>query len=94
MEDGTAYGCCAAIGAAGTTLLQKSAVLVKDDAVMLGMYESGDISLELPNGNVLRIRTQTAYPTDGKICMSVELSAPAEFSLCLRTNSIAVASFG
>lgn len=87
LEDGTAYGCCAAIGAAGTTLLQKSAVLVKDDAVMLGMYESGDISLELPNGNVLRIRTQTAYPTDGKICMSVELSASAEFSLCLRIPS-------
>lgn len=84
LEDGTAYGCCAAIGAAGTTLLQKSAVLANSDTVMIGMYESGTISLNLHEEVSLRIKTKTAYPADGKICMSIELSDTSEFSLFLR----------
>ena len=84
LEDGTAYGCCAAIGAAGSAVFPKSAVLVEDGGVFIGLYEEGSVKVTLSDGTNLKIVTETAYPSDGKIRITLLPDRQSEFKLSIR----------
>ncbi len=92
MSDGHYYGCCACIGAAGIGLIPKLAIMEKDGAVVVNMYASGVAEVKTPTGNELVINTETAYPVDGKIKMSLSLDKSESFELILRVPEWSVKS--
>ena len=84
MRDNHYYGCCACIGSAGIGLVPRIAALTAEDTVALNLYIPGEISLSVPGGETLTLRTETSYPAEGEILISLGLSAPARFTLRLR----------
>ena len=87
MQDGTYYGCCAAIGSAGTGLVPNSSVMRRVDGISVNLYLPGVVLAETPAGNPVRLRLETGYPADGKIRITVELQKPELFTLALRIPS-------
>ncbi len=83
LADGSYFGCCACIGAAGVGVLLKNAVLVDDDSITISFYESGNINL-IFNGTPVSIEIQTKYPLDGQITLNINTESPVEFKLLLR----------
>ena len=84
FSDGTFYGCCACIGAAGAGIIPRFALLHSKDGITLNYYERGEICTQTPNGNPLKVMMETKYPYDGKIRISLELAAPETFTLSFR----------
>lgn len=85
MENGTFfYGCCAAIGAAGTGLFPNLHLLRAGNEIVLEFYTQGEIKFTLQNGHPVTIRTQTAYPYDGTIKLTVQTEETEAFALKLR----------
>jgi DUF1680 family protein len=81
MSDGSYYGCCVCIGAAGVGVFAKHALLAGDDSVTLNFYESGENEILTDSGRI-RIVTQTDYPADGRIRLNI--SSERGFVLRLR----------
>ncbi len=84
MRDNHYYGCCACIGSAGIGLVPRIAALTAEDTVALNLYIPGEISLSVPGGETLTLRTEASYPAEGEILVSLGLSAPTRFTLRLR----------
>lgn len=78
------YGCCAAIGAAGTGLVPHMAAQHTADGVVFQLYINGDYVFE----GGLHIGVETAYPVDGQVTLRV-LEAPAPQTLRLRIPDFA-----
>ena len=87
MQDGTAYGCCAAIGACGMGIVPKATCLQRRDGVALTMYHDSVIDTQIPDGSAVRLTVQGGYPVNGKITIGVSPAVPAEFTLALRIPS-------
>ncbi|MBQ2667747.1 MAG: glycoside hydrolase family 127 protein [Clostridia bacterium] len=64
------YGCCAAIGAAGTALPVLTAVTTEKTGIRVNYYEAGTVCV-----GGFRLQIDTAYPADGEISITV-LEAP------------------
>ena len=89
MENGTQYcGCCIAIGAAGTALVPDAAAREREYGIEIGIYQSGRICASV-NGIVVAIFTQTSYPSDGEVCMTINPEKETVFDLVLRIPSFA-----
>lgn len=84
FPDGTFYGCCACIGAAGGGIIPRFALMRAEHGVTLNYYEKGIIKTSTPTGGELAIAMDTAYPYDGRVNIALELSAPESFDLTLR----------
>lgn len=84
MRDGHFYGCCAAIGAAGSGLFHKMACLTSKNGILLNLYEKGEINTFTPDGKSLSLSVDTAYPVDGRITLTLALDAPETFEIALR----------
>ena len=78
LLDGSYYGCCAAIGAAGFGAVTSMSAQVEEDTLKVSFYENGKIKF---GSNEVCVKTD--YPFDGKIELSVD-SASDEFGLALR----------
>ncbi|MDD4369402.1 MAG: glycoside hydrolase family 127 protein [Oscillospiraceae bacterium] len=50
LQDGRFYGCCAAIGSAGTGLIPQAAVLLNDHGLSFNLYVAGQIKLDFADG--------------------------------------------
>ena len=83
MPDGSYYGCCACIGAAGVGVVLKNAVTVDGGTVTLNFYENGRVSLSCL-GTAVTLTVKTDYPRDGHIRVEVEAASPLTFTLRLR----------
>ena len=83
LADGSYYGCCACIGAAGVGVFLQNAVLADEDSVTVSFYESGVINLAF-NGIPVSIEIKTEYPVDGRITLDICADSPVEFKLLLR----------
>jgi DUF1680 family protein len=70
FPEGGSYGCCVAIGAAGTSLPILTAVTVTKGGIAVNYYEKGRVNIQ---GFTLEIDTN--YPLSGEITIKV-LSAP------------------
>lgn len=90
IHEKTAFcGCCIAIGAAGLPVLLDSAVIPGEDGFAFGTYIPGETESavgEIP----VRLRVETAYPSDGKVKIIVEPEKTADFAISLRIPSFAV----
>ncbi len=78
------YGCCAAIGAAGTALPLLLAATASKDGVHLNFYETGTVE-----AGGFRLRVDTRYPADGLVHITVEEAETAERELALRIPGFA-----
>ena len=83
LPDGSYYGCCACIGAAGVGVFLQNAVVVDGDAVTVNFYERGTVALCVGDTDVT-LTVDTAYPADGKVTVSVTAAVPVRFALRLR----------
>lgn len=69
---GSSYGCCVAIGAAGTSLPLLTAVTVGKEGIFFNYYENGRISIQ-----DFDFEIDTRYPLDGEITVKI-LKAPKD----------------
>ncbi len=84
FSDGTFYGCCACIGAAGGGVIPQFALMRSRDGFVVNYYEKGTVDTLTPNGNSLKINFDTKYPYDGKISILFELDKNECFSVAFR----------
>ncbi|MBQ4268572.1 MAG: glycoside hydrolase family 127 protein [Clostridia bacterium] len=87
MEDGTNYGCCACIGAAGVALPPLLAVVREESGLVMNFYFSGKIQTQTPSGNGVRLEIVGGYPTDGRIKVLVKSEKEEKFTLRFRKPS-------
>lgn len=78
------YGCCVAIGAAGTGIIPSIAVMGRKDGVAVNLYERGEVRTVTPSGKPLTLHFDTDYPYDGKIDITLDTEATEEFTIALR----------
>lgn len=84
MADGTIYGCCAAIGAAGTGLLPFYALYRSREGAAVNLYLPGRGELATPGGQALAVHIETRYPVEQEVRLRLELERPETFCLDLR----------
>lgn len=84
MEGGKAYGCCVCIAAAGVGMVPRTSVLTAKDGITVNLYIKGRVKTFTPEGTALEILTDTAYPVDGKIVLTLSPEKAEEFTLRLR----------
>ncbi len=84
FPDGTFYGCCACIGAAGAGIIPQMALLRGKTGITLNFYERGVMKTETPTGKDLALAIDTAYPYDGAVGITLSLAAAERFDLTVR----------
>ncbi len=84
LSDGTTYGCCACIGAAGLGNIPRMAVLQRQDGLVLNYYEKGTVKAHTPSGSELTLDLNTEYPYDGRVEITLSLAESESFALVLR----------
>ena len=84
MSDNHYYGCCACIGAAGLGLVPKMALLEAEKGFVMNLFIDGSIKTVTSNGNPLMFRTETNYPVNGTVRITLEMSQNEDFELCIR----------
>ena len=84
FPDGTFYGCCACIGAAGSGIMPRFALLRSDKGIALNFYEKGVINTVTPLNKPLSLNLETAYPLCGNIKIMLELEDAEDFEITLR----------
>ncbi len=87
FDDGSFYGCCACIGAAGVGLIPQTAVLQVNGGLAVNFYEPCCMELKTPAGRALHLRIDTDYPYDGRVEICVEPEQAEHFALLLRIPS-------
>jgi len=83
LSDGSYYGCCACIGAAGVGVFLRHMVMTDSEGIVLNFLENGETSVSYKEKNVC-LTVETAYPADGKIRIRVSTAEPMFFSLKIR----------
>ena len=81
------WGCCVAIGAAGTGILPMTAAMKTKNGVALNLYFAGTYEQTLPNGKFVRLKTETDYPKSGLVKLTVETDSEDAFEFRLRIPS-------
>ncbi|MBQ9112250.1 MAG: glycoside hydrolase family 127 protein [Clostridia bacterium] len=84
FPDGSFYGCCACIGAAGAGTIPRMAVLRREDGIAINFYEKGVISAKTPGGKDMTLSMATEYPYDGKVAVTVDMAEAERFTVALR----------
>ena len=84
FDQGGSYGCCEAIGAAGTALSAMAGTMRDADGLVCNLYENGEVKAATPAGNPLLLQTETNYPVEADIRMTVRLQTPEAFAIKLR----------
>ena len=77
------WGCCVAIGAAGTGLIPMTATMRSKNGVAMNLYLPGTYT-QTVNGTTVTLHTETEYPKNGKIAIRVETESECAFVLSLR----------
>lgn len=83
LGDGSYYGCCTAIAAAGVGTYLKHSVMISDRGIVINFFENGTASL-FYCGKKITLKMETAYPMDGKIRMTVHTDEPISCALMIR----------
>ncbi len=85
FPEGSNYGCCACIGAAGTALYPLYAFVMRGATLYANFYLQGEAETITPNGQTLRIKCASAYPADGQVALTVNgLKKSETFAMAVR----------
>ena len=87
MRDNHYYGCCACIGAAGLGLFPKMAVLSSRDGFAVNLYANGTVKSQTPKGNPITFTTDTKYPLEGTVTITLSLTKEERLELKFRNPS-------
>ncbi|MBR6709250.1 MAG: glycoside hydrolase family 127 protein [Clostridia bacterium] len=79
ISDTKYYGCCVAIGAAGTALPLLTAVTATNSGAAVNFYEGGSVT-----AGGFTLVTETQYPAEGRVKITVAEAEPGERVLSLR----------
>lgn len=93
IAPGKHYGCCAAIGAAGTALPLLTAVTAAKQGIAINYYETATVS-----AGGFRLTMETNYPADGQVRIRIEEANEGQIRLripafsgkntCIRVNGV------
>ena len=84
FPDGTFYGCCACIAAAGSGMIPRFALLKNDRGLVLNFYEAGAMNTLTPAGQALTITQSTSYPVGSKVAITLTVENSECFAFSLR----------
>lgn len=84
MSDKYYYGCCAAIGAAGIGLVPKMQIMSYNNGFAMNLYINGEANTKTSNGNKVTFVTDTEYPKNGNIKITVKTEKSCDFEVMLR----------
>ncbi len=84
FTDGSFYGCCACIAAAGIALVPLCAALQAADGVTLNMTFSGELTAQTPSGQAVTLTAETTYPRALDYTARITLTKAERFTLRLR----------
>ena len=84
MSDNHYYGCCACIGSLGAGLVPKIHLLSKEDGFTLNLFINGTIKSKTPKGNAIEFKTNTEYPKDSKVSITLSMKEKESFSIYIR----------
>ena len=87
IMDGRVYGCCAAIGAAGTGIIPLSSAMLSKDGLYMNLYIPGVIRAQTPLGNEFTLNVDTEYPKNGSIKITLGGNCAEEMLLAFRIPS-------
>jgi hypothetical protein len=76
--------CCLSSGPRGVALIPTFSTSVDADGVVMNLYDAGTAKLTLRNGKPVMLTTETIYPSDGRIVITVEPESSARFTLKAR----------
>jgi hypothetical protein len=76
--------CCLSSGPRGISLIPTFAVSADDDGVVFNLYEQGTAKLKFRDGTVVGLSTETKYPSDELIRITLSPESAASFALKLR----------
>ncbi len=84
FADGSFYGCCACIGAAGTGIMPQFAFIKSERGIAINFYEKSELQTKTPKGNGIFIAVKTTYPLDENVKITVHTDTPENFELAFR----------
>ena len=84
MEDGSNYGCCVCIGAAGIALMPLFALFRDTNGFVFNFLFDGTVCTTTPSGHVVKFKISGGYPTSKTIKIQVECETEERFSLRFR----------
>jgi hypothetical protein len=76
--------CCLSSGPRGVALIPTFASSVDADGVVVNLYDAGTAKLTLRDGKPVTLTTETIYPSDGKIVITVDPGSAAPFAFKAR----------
>ncbi|MCX6872856.1 MAG: glycoside hydrolase family 127 protein [Verrucomicrobia bacterium] len=76
--------CCLSSGPRGVALIPTFASSVDADGVVVNLYDAGTAKLTLRDGKPVMLTTETIYPSDGKIVITVDTGSAAPFTFKAR----------
>lgn len=84
MSDNHYYGCCACIGAVGIGLVPKMALLTTKNGFAVNLFVNGSMETVTAGGSRITFKTETDYPVNGKIAITLEMEQNEVFELLIR----------
>ncbi len=93
LSDGSYYGCCARIGAAGLGVFIKNMLVIQEDTVTLNFFEQGEFCFSI-RGQEVCLSVETDYPVNGAIRIKIDCAAPTFFRLKIRNPAYAEGASG
>ena len=84
MSDGSFYGCCACIAAAGIGMMPEFALMQNEAGIVLNVYYAGSATFATKGGQTATLAQKTSYPYDNRVEMTLELAHDEEFAITLR----------
>ncbi|NOS70252.1 MAG: hypothetical protein HOP33_10010, partial [Verrucomicrobia bacterium] len=81
---GVGFTCCLSSGPRGLALIPTFAVTTDADGVVVNLYESGQARLALRNGTSVQLNTDTQYPGEDRIRITVSPEKKKSFAVKLR----------
>jgi DUF1680 family protein len=76
--------CCLSSGPRGVALIPTFAASVDADGVVINLYDAGTAKLTLRDGKPVTLTTETIYPSDGKIVITVDPESAVPFAFKAR----------
>ena len=76
--------CCLSSGPRGVSLIPTFALSTDADGVVVNLYDEGAAKLQLRDGTPVTVTTETKYPSDGRIRITLSPEHKKSFALKLR----------